>query len=515
MEREINILPLIISTFFGSCRRLLCAQWLLIVAFYAIFANIPFWVASHWLLLLPLGWFCAEYALVGLLALFAPRILSAALLLFVIAADLTSAVSKTYYLAPTECLVNIGSLHEFPGARLLVVAAIVVLVLLITSIAAFFPVEAIRRTYRSRTAACLVALAVLAVSADCIAVVRETGHIPNPFGMERLSDANKFSDFKNLWICRYPAIRLVLNERLLGGKSNAMSVFQTDRSPVQSAAALAVRYASLAAGRGTQKMPNVVLILVESWGLGLDSSIRSSLVGPYAQPGLLARYKVLQGSVPFYGSTVAGEARELCGNKIGFHILNISAQESQDCLPDLFVSLGYHSLALHGMDGRMFNRLTWYSRIGFQEQWFRDQFRQEGLPDCVGAFVGICDADIAEWIGRRLGKEDATPDFIHWTTLNSHLPVPIPSGLPAGASCSLTSLLAQQSALCSWYQLVSNVHVSVSKMAMSHLARQTVFVIVGDHAPPFANPALRRQFSNTEVPYVVLIPRLGNCIADR
>jgi len=42
---------------------------------------------------------------------------------------------------------------------------------------------------------------------------------------------------------------------------------------------------------------------------------------------------------------------------------------------------------------------------------------------------------------------------------------------------------------------------------MSPLARPTVFVIVGDHAPPFGDPGLRSRFSQTDVPYVVLLPR--------
>jgi hypothetical protein len=32
-------------------------------------------------------------------------------------------------------------------------------------------------------------------------------------------------------------------------------------------------------------------------------------------------------------------------------------------------------------------------------------------------------------------------------------------------------------------------------------------VIVGDHAPPFGDPDLRARFSQSDVPYVVLVPR--------
>jgi phosphoglycerol transferase MdoB-like AlkP superfamily enzyme len=160
------------------------------------------------------------------------------------------------------------------------------------------------------------------------------------------------------------------------------------------------------------------------------------------------------------------------------------------------------------MDGHMFDRSSWYGRIGFHEQEFRDQLRQQGLPDCVGAYVGTCDASIADWIGKRLAEPKPKPAFIYWVTLNSHLPVPIPSQLPNGVSCSLNSNLSQQPALCSWFQLIANVHQSVSRLAMGNLARPTIFAIVGDHAPPFRNPGLRSQFSDAAVPYVLLVPHL-------
>jgi phosphoglycerol transferase MdoB-like AlkP superfamily enzyme len=176
------------------------------------------------------------------------------------------------------------------------------------------------------------------------------------------------------------------------------------------------------------------------------------------------------------------------------------------CLPGRLAAMGYRTLAVHGMNGNMFSRSDWYSRIGFQEQWFHNELMRQGLPDCLGAFFGTCDAAIADWIGRRLGGHD-DPYFVHWVTLNSHLPVPVPSLLQNGASCSLTPLLSRKPALCAWYQLVLNVHESVSRLSMTTFARPTVFVIVGDHAPPFTDPGLASQFSSTDVPYVLLVPR--------
>jgi phosphoglycerol transferase MdoB-like AlkP superfamily enzyme len=285
--------------------------------------------------------------------------------------------------------------------------------------------------------------------------------------------------------------------------------------PVDSASAEALRLVNLAPGNSSRELPNLVIVVVESWGLATDSPLQQALVQPYLQPGVLAGYEVVQGTVPFYGSTIPGEARELCGSSIGFHLLNATANDLKGCLPSRLATLGYHNIALHGMNGNMFRRSTWYKTIGFQETWFNDQFRQQRLPDCPGAFAGTCDADVAAWIGRRLAKDDPHPYFIHWMTLNSHLPVLVPSTLASGAPCSPALSLSPNTALCSWYQLVANVHQSVSELAMSGLGRPTVFVIVGDHTPPFVEPAVRDRFSRSVVPYVLLIPRPNNSSQDR
>jgi hypothetical protein len=481
-------------------------RWSIFVTLYAVLANIPFWVASHWLGLAPVGWFCLEYAAVGLLALFVPRVIAAVLLLLVIFADLTCAASKTYFLTPTECLVNVGFLRELPPARLIALAAVAVLTLIVISTVAFFPVPAMRGTSRRRAAMCLISFLVLSISLDYVLVRPTTGQIQNPFRIAKRSDMTKISEMSRVWVGRYPLVRLARMETLLGRPRNVLDVSRQSSSPVPSAAEFALASAGLATGKGGQELPNVVIVLVESWGLDSDLSMRDSLVQPYSQAGLRTRYRVVQGTVPFYGGTVAGEARELCGNSFGFHLLDASGAELRGCLPRRLAAMGYRTLAVHGMSGSMFSRSNWYNRIGFQEQLFHNEFMRQGLPNCLGAFFGTCDAAIADWIGRRLG-EPGDPYFVHWVTLNSHLPVPVPSPLQNGTSCSITPLLSREPALCSWYQLVFNVHESVSRLAMTTLARPTVFVIVGDHAPPFTDPGLASQFSSTDVPYVLLVPR--------
>ena len=223
----------------------------------------------------------------------------------------------------------------------------------------------------------------------------------NPFLGARPTDVNRFSEFTNLWIARYPSVRLWRDQRLFGRRD-----IGSDGLAVSSATAMATGPVRLAAEKHTAEIcPNLVLVVVESWGLETDSSFAISwsvptsnrIFGPVRDPAGHNRLSTGPRFPARCGSSVAiSWGRTSCTppNRI-----------CRTVFPAEFISLGYHNIAAHGMDGEMFNRLTWYSNVGFQEQWFRDQFRQQGLPDCPGAFVGTCDAAIAAWIGRRLGRK--------------------------------------------------------------------------------------------------------------
>ena len=252
--------------------------------------------------------------------------------------------------------------------------------------------------------------------------------------------------------------------------------------------------------------PDVVLVVVESWGLLLDADVQRALTAPYRQDAIARGYRVTYGTAPFSGLTVPGEARELCQSALGFGILHRSAQVAQQCLPGQFHALGYENTAIHGYVGEMFHRAAWYPELGFDRTWFGPELRRLGLPPCEGAFPGICDAAIAKFIGGALLDDGRPrPKFIYWVTLNSHLPVPAQPNLPADSWCAAEPALRDSAALCSWFRLVRTVHESVSQIA-AQTTRPTVFILVGDHAPPFSEARLRSQFSAAQVPYVMLTP---------
>lgn len=89
--------------------------------------------------------------------------------------------------------------------------------------------------------------------------------------------------------------------------------------------------------------------------------------------------------------------------------------------------------------------------------------------------------------------------FVYWLMLDSHhqfdenTPPKCEEGIPAFRYNSATSL--------------RRVISTIADVALDPQLPTTRFVIVGNHAPPILNPGLRRQSSNSEVPFIELILR--------
>lgn len=475
-------------------------RWPVYVLFYAILLNVPFWLAAFTTGLMVRGWFCISFTLLGIACLFLPRVLAPFLVLLLMGTDILNAICLTYYLSPSQLLSNVDGAASFSCSRILCAALVLLLALALAAAARHLTL----RPGESRKLAILVLLllGLGSIGIDCTQAVMNN-HTTRLSHGSIVADSFSSGHFGRSRLSRMPLRSLVLYRDMLDPQ---MTGVPTTPQPARAAFSQVLGGGPFATHSPVGSQPDIVLVLVESWGLAGDPALRSALTAPYEDAGLRSRYNLVQGQVPFFGPTVVGEARELCGNTLGFRILHTSSAQLASCAPQRLAAAGYHTTAVHGMEGHFFDRVTWYRSIGFQETWFHSQLSAIGLPTCVGPFRGSCDSAIADWIGTRLsGSRNSSPQFIYWVTLNSHLPVPTPAPLPHPASCGFSSALAASPALCSWFQLVTNVHQSVARLAAS-TQRPTLFILVGDHAPPFGSPDLRAQFSVKDVPYIALVP---------
>ena len=474
------------------------SSWPYVILF-GVLANVPMWIAGGLDSIDVSGWFNLDFLFVGVLALFLPRAISAGLLLLAMVVDFMAEISLTYYITPREILSNAREI-EWMTARL--IAQFLVGGLLCFAIASCaFLLPRLKR--RLATALLLVLFALV-----CRGVKEWELHweVPSGFQLHRTAPQTvRAAVLRYGWTARSSTRQLISDERLdaLRLEEESANKGQAE-GPVESAAAVAYRQV-LSDSRDPISLPDFVLIVVESWGQSSDEVIRQSLVEPY-EANLGGRFTILQGSIPFHGATISAENRELCERSGGQDIMGASAADFRKCLPDELSNMGFHTIAIHGNHGTLYHRNEWYSRAGFQEIWFVRKLESEGLPDCVGAFTGVCDAAIATWIGKRLEQPGRDPRFVYWVTLNSHLPVPNPPQLPTLVPCDTDLSLARDLALCNWYRLTLNVHQSIASLAAHNGSRPAVYVIVGDHAPPFSDLSVRDSFEQRVVPYVILLP---------
>jgi hypothetical protein len=466
---------------------------------FGVLANVPMWIAGSIHRLEVVGWFNLDFLVVGVIALFLPRAISAGLLLTAMVVDFLAEITVTYYMAPADILSNAPEVVSIPGLITpLCVGA--VLVLAVASTAFFLPR---RNRQRFPTAILLVLFALVCRGAKQL----ELDWDARSGFWVRFSAAPHTT---HAAAPRYLPTRSSTRQLMFGPsdtfKDDVEWTINDEQAstPMESAAAVAYRRLS-ANSQDQRSLPDFVLILVESWGVSADQEIRQSLFQPY-ESELGGRYEILRGSVPFRGPTVSGENRELCGRSGGQSVMAGSVASFRNCLPEELRGLGFHTIAVHGYHGGFYHRKYWYPRVGFEEIWFALQLESTGLPDCVGIFNGVCDAAVANWIGKRLRQPDPGPRFVYWVTLNSHLPVPEPADLPTLVPCDTEASLARDPALCNWYRLILNVHQSIASLASHDGSRPVVYVIVGDHAPPFSDPNLRAGFDQNSVPYVILLP---------
>src|SRR5580704_2677964 len=283
-------------------------------SYFAIFvyvfgANIPFWIASHVMGLLLTGIFNVEFVILGMLSFVLRRAVMVALLVIAMLLDVLRGVSSTYLLSPLEMIRSARYLFEYAPSHFGAVVAVAVCIVVISLMAALAQDSHPTRREWVYAVSMLAPFVVL-----CGAFDLSAGHT---------SVFRRDCQLGTLRLTRFPAHSIVMSE--LQQREFKRTHAAGARTLVPAATKTMARYerASLST-RPNAMAPNVVLILVESWGKPLAGDLEESLVRPYSDENLSEKYTMSRGTVPFYGPTVAGEARELCASAMGFGLLSAS-----------------------------------------------------------------------------------------------------------------------------------------------------------------------------------------------
>jgi hypothetical protein len=255
------------------------------------------------------------------------------------------------------------------------------------------------------------------------------------------------------------------------------------------------------AWHAAQPRSTVLLVLVESMGYARSAAIRDWLASRLDTPSIERRWTVQQTSEPFVGPTIYGELRVLCG--LRGHYSRLTPADESRCLPRMFIGGGGQAIGLHGFSLRMFDRQVWWRDLGLQPE----TFRVDGMPtvdkDCSVAFPGVCDSVV---LRRAVELADAPSRLVYVVTLDTHLPLPprsppLPPGLAERCRTEHIAPLA-----CVMVERLGGVLDSL-RDNLDRMQHPPLVLVVGDHAPPFVETAVREAFDQGHVPGFILEPR--------
>ncbi len=278
--------------------------------------------------------------------------------------------------------------------------------------------------------------------------------------------------------------------------------------PVASAAELS-GFNAAAGSKGR----NVVLVLVEGLGYLKSPVARDRIAAPIFDRRITGRYDVSSGHTVYYGSTTAGEMRELCDTRAFY--AEFAPSYGYSCLPELLRQRGYTNIAVHAFSGGMFERNTWYPLVGFDKRLFGEDLAARNKRQCGGAWRGICDADLAPAIlgSAREMAASGKPRFIYWVTLNTHVPV-APGDARTDFHCERGGSEFGNLTVCRMAELWHDFFRTMSTIALDPAVWPAEILIVGDHAPPMWSKRGRAQFAAGQVAWYRLTPRESAVASD-
>lgn len=239
----------------------------------------------------------------------------------------------------------------------------------------------------------------------------------------------------------------------------------------------------------------ILSVAVESWGQLRNPRADAAMIEPLLSI-LHDRYAIVQdGPHRFYGATLAGEVRELCGliQTGGVPHGDDQYRQLRHCLPAKLAERGYRTIAFHGNAGSFYRRTRFYPMMGFMEHRHYEQMRPNVASLCSYLFVGICDRDAARIAVAALDRDRRT--FVHLMTLDTHLPLPSATGI---------CLSDPDPEFCTYRRSIARTLQAIATAVQESSHPPDMIFLYGDHAPPFIDRNLRDRFVKEQVPFIAL-----------
>lgn len=226
----------------------------------------------------------------------------------------------------------------------------------------------------------------------------------------------------------------------------------------------------------------ILYIVAESWGELRNVDAQKSIMQNIFKQKENLEF-INDGSFHTSGATVAGELRELCGLELinnGFAFKQLNKNKFSDCLPEQLKQQGYQTVALHGTSGLLYDRVDWYSKAGFQQTLFGENFMN--LRRCT-PFKGVCDSELMNIVAQNFKRYSQKKIFLYWMTLTSHQPYANQDIHNHRFDCSSFNMSSKGDA-CHNAQLETQFFDDLAQLIQKPEMNGVEVVVVGDHQPP-------------------------------
>jgi len=165
---------------------------------------------------------------------------------------------------------------------------------------------------------------------------------------------------------------------------------------------------------------HVVVVQMESIGWEvLNAQIAGQVVAPYlsslAGSSRCFRIRVYHtlGSADMDYAVLSGGTPST--KVISYEIPGVTYSNG---LPGFMQQHGFHTVAMHGNNGGFFNRRPNFDRMGFDEIWFKEDFKGRAVKQ---SYWGVRDAELFKLSSQEL-RQATRPQFHFIITLDSHAP---------------------------------------------------------------------------------------------
>ncbi len=257
------------------------------------------------------------------------------------------------------------------------------------------------------------------------------------------------------------------------------------------------------ASKSIDKRPNVILIIMESFGINSDTNKYNNVIHPL-QMLPSDKFDVCISRNKFYGNTENAETRELLGAIIVPYtsVVRSISHFVDGSIPHLFSEFGYATVGIHGFSGQNFDRYIWWKQIGFQQCLFVNDFLKEGYSPVGNLFRGIFDLDILDYMQSRQidFQRQNKPFFMYFLTLNTHLP------LSKNIMRKFGIIEVPSTNQSSGYIDSMQIKILTKICEIVNNSSNTIFYITGDHAPRLSGKE-KGLYNKSYVPSIVIQPR--------